>query len=207
MARDTGLIYGRMNGVWRRSNSPTMTVAAARPATPAQGDLWFDQATGTGMVWSGTQWMSMNAEPIGEVKWFAGQTAPPNFLICDGSPIPAQFPNLIALIGANTPNLIGQFARGGVPEANFTQHQWTTGLPRTRFGTDSQGNHHHGWTGVQGNGYPDGAADSVAAGNGQSYPRQTQQLTTGAHTHSVVSGGDRETAPNHVLLLPIIRAA
>jgi len=49
--------------------------------------------------------------------------------------------------------------------------------------------HNHGFTGVQGTGNPDGSSDSVVAGAGTSYPRQTQQLNKGsgaAHSHDIV---------------------
>jgi hypothetical protein len=119
MAKDTGLIYGRMNGAWRRVNSPTITVGSVQPASPALGDLFFDDATGTGMVWQGAQWVSMNAEPIGEIKMWPIWTPPPNFLRCDGSPIPAQYAALIALIGPNTPDLRDQFMRGAKAESEL----------------------------------------------------------------------------------------
>jgi len=49
--------------------------------------------------------------------------------------------------------------------------------------------HHHGYTGVNGTGNPDGSSDSVAAGHIYSYTRQTQLLNQGggqAHTHSIM---------------------
>jgi hypothetical protein len=203
LAQDTGLVYARMNGGWRRVNSPTTTVAAARPATPAVGDFHVDNVTGATEVWIGTTWASVTSDPIGEVKFFAGQRAavPANFLVCDGSPIPAGFPRLIALIGANTPNLIDQFVRGGNPEAGFTRHQDTTRLPRNAFTTSNPGDHNHGYTGGWGNGYPDGSGD-----RGGDYPVGSRLTNAGGHTHTI-GGGDSETAPVHVRLLPIIRAA
>jgi len=49
--------------------------------------------------------------------------------------------------------------------------------------------HHHGYTGVTGNGNPDGSSDSIATGHIYSYPRQAQQLNKGsgaAHSHDIV---------------------
>ena len=49
--------------------------------------------------------------------------------------------------------------------------------------------HVHGYTGIQGNGNPDGSSDSVAAGQPTSYPRQTELDYEGggaAHTHDIV---------------------
>jgi hypothetical protein len=49
--------------------------------------------------------------------------------------------------------------------------------------------HVHGYTGIQGNGNPDGSSDSVAAGQPTSYPRQTELDYEGggaAHSHDIV---------------------
>jgi len=49
--------------------------------------------------------------------------------------------------------------------------------------------HVHGYTGVQGNGNPDGSSDSVAAGQPTSYPRQTELDYEGggaAHSHDIM---------------------
>ena len=207
IAEDTGLVYVGINGVWRRVNSPTMTVAPTQPATPAMGDLWFDDVSGTGMVWTGAQWKSMNAEPIGEVKWYAGRVAPPNFLLCNGAAIPALYADLITLIGPNTPNLMqngGSFPRAGTPETGFPQHQDTTRLPRTPFTTSNPGDHTHNIT-VHGHNW-DQTVNGTNVGGG--YNVQGNRATGGAggHTHTL-AGGDSETAPRHTLLLPIIRAA
>jgi len=49
--------------------------------------------------------------------------------------------------------------------------------------------HVHGYTGVQGNGNPDGSSDSVAAGEPTSYPRKTELDYEGggaAHSHDIM---------------------
>jgi hypothetical protein len=48
----------------------------------------------------------------GFVQMFAGDTAPTGWLFCNGAAIPGGDVDLIALIGANTPDLRGQFVRG-----------------------------------------------------------------------------------------------
>ena len=48
----------------------------------------------------------------GEVRIYAGVAAPDGWLPCDGAAIDPQYTDLITLVGANTPNLMGQFIRG-----------------------------------------------------------------------------------------------
>jgi len=49
--------------------------------------------------------------------------------------------------------------------------------------------HAHGWTGTQGTGNPDGAADSAPAGHANSYPRNAEFDYEGggaAHSHDIM---------------------
>jgi microcystin-dependent protein len=48
----------------------------------------------------------------GEVRMYAGAVAPAGWLLCDGAAIPPEHTALIALVGANTPDMRGQFVRG-----------------------------------------------------------------------------------------------
>ena len=50
--------------------------------------------------------------PTGMVMPFVGSTAPTDWLECDGSSIPSQYTDLIALVGANVPDFRGEFIRG-----------------------------------------------------------------------------------------------
>jgi microcystin-dependent protein len=43
---------------------------------------------------------------------YVGTTAPDGWLMCDGGSIPAEYANLRAMVGANTPNLRGKFLGG-----------------------------------------------------------------------------------------------
>lgn len=52
------------------------------------------------------------AMPVGVITAYWGTTAPTNWLLCDGAAIPAQYATLIALVGANTPNLKGRVVVG-----------------------------------------------------------------------------------------------
>ena len=80
-ADDSGLIYARANGAWKRVNSPTMSVGTTAPATPASGDLFFDTDDGTCRIFDGTNWNLITTptvkvdatEPANPVKgdlWF-----------------------------------------------------------------------------------------------------------------------------------------
>ena len=50
--------------------------------------------------------------PTGMVMPFFGSTVPTDWLECNGSLIPSQYTDLIALVGANVPDLRGEFIRG-----------------------------------------------------------------------------------------------
>lgn len=50
--------------------------------------------------------------PVGLIAPYYGTSAPTNWLLCDGSAIPSQYTALIALVGANTPNLKGKVVVG-----------------------------------------------------------------------------------------------
>lgn len=80
---------------------------------------------------------------VGEVRMYCGISAPEGWLLCDGSAIPTEFIELIALIGPNTPDLQGKFLRGASP----------TRLPLTTE-AENVGAHSHDagsglWTGRQ----------------------------------------------------------
>lgn len=53
--------------------------------------------------------------PVGSVLMWATTTPPDGWLQCDGSVIDPGFLSLIALVGANTPNLDNAFVRGSSP--------------------------------------------------------------------------------------------
>lgn len=50
--------------------------------------------------------------PVGMITAYYGTTAPPGWLLCDGAAIPGTYAALIALVGANTPNLKGKVIVG-----------------------------------------------------------------------------------------------
>lgn len=50
--------------------------------------------------------------PTGSVVMFINDSPPTGWLLCNGAAIDAGFTALIALVGANTPDMRGQFVRG-----------------------------------------------------------------------------------------------
>lgn len=52
----------------------------------------------------------------GMIMTYMGIAAPNGWLLCDGELVPPEFTALITLIGANTPDLRGQFLRGISPD-------------------------------------------------------------------------------------------
>ncbi len=61
---------------------------------------------------SGAATTGSGLNPTGTVIMYAGAAAPNGYLVCDGAAIDPQYTDLIALVGANTPDLRGQFIRG-----------------------------------------------------------------------------------------------
>lgn len=50
--------------------------------------------------------------PLAAMLPYFGTVAPNGYLMCDGAIVPVEHVDLIAIIGANTPDLRGQFLRG-----------------------------------------------------------------------------------------------
>lgn len=50
--------------------------------------------------------------PVGTISAYGGTSAPTGWLLCDGSAISASYTELIALVGANTPDMKGRFPIG-----------------------------------------------------------------------------------------------
>jgi microcystin-dependent protein len=50
--------------------------------------------------------------PVGTISSYGGATAPTGWLLCNGDAIPAEHTELIALVGASTPDMKGRFPLG-----------------------------------------------------------------------------------------------
>ena len=210
--------------IWAVISQQQVTVGPTAPSSPLVGQQWFDNTSRTLFTYDGTRWVPPSSGvPVGTIIQHASVQAPPGYLFCDGSLIPAgsQYDDLRALIGPNVPDLIGHFLRGSSTQAlidGFTQRQDTTRLPRKGFTgiTGQQGAHQHGLELSRTGNWVEGHAASAKGiwpsdrnfTDGSPSPYNGYISSAGAHTHTLTinGGGDAETAPHHVLCAFHIRA-
>lgn len=150
--------------------------------TATQDDL----NTLTGAATTGS---TQGLNPVGTVIMGAWAAAPNGYLPCDGAAIDPTYTDLIALIGANTPNLEGQFVRG-VSSDNSVDPDG----PRAALSTqaDEFEAHNHAFTAQQNIG---GFTDDGSAPDQKS----TSQSSTTSNR------GGAETRPKNVALLYAIK--
>jgi hypothetical protein len=183
-------------------------VAAGRWQELGGGGVPIDLSGGNELIGVGM--------PIGAIIAYAKITPPPGWLLCDGARIPPEYKELQNLCGFNVPDLRDQFIRGATTAdqiqdntATFPKRQDTTRLPRKDFVTESTGAHKH----IDGSptawpAYGVAVANKVAWSGGTDGGRSLSYTSeAGAHTHKVTGGGDAETAPVHVRMAYIIKAA
>jgi|SRR6056300_590165 len=161
---------------------------------------------------------------VGQVVYFARNTAPEGWLKCNGATISrTTYAELFNAIGTTfgagdgestfqLPDLRGEFIRGwddgrgidsgrafGVSQGDSTK------LPNTSFTTDNPGNHNHNTLSGVGS-----FGDQTKAGDGPTaiWARGGGNSVTssgGSHTHTITGGGDPETRPKNVSLLSCIK--
>ena len=112
--------------------------------------------------------------PVGTIAMYGGAAAPTGWLLCDGSSISGSYTSLIAIVGANTPDLKGRFALGD----NSTLSLLGTG-GSTTIGTNNLPAHSHANTAV------------LASG--------TVTVTDAGHTHGSGSTGSTDLTHSHEL--------
>ena len=165
--------------------------------------------------------------PTGTVIWYAGNTAPTGYLKCNGDAIAngsgttqsitADFSALYAIVGANLPDLRGEFIRGwddgkgtdsgrtirSTQAEDYKQHTHTPTISTTTSLSGSMTNISENW---MGDGSASGFITKTTGTTGTHTPEHTDHSdTAGAsidanHTHTVTignSGGD-ETRPTNV---------
>lgn len=200
-------------------------VAMTLPAKPwtngmmtADGTRMFDSTVGSEGAWRATP-VPAGGLPAGSIIQWGSNTAPPNWLICDGSAVSrALWPSLFATIGTtygsgdgsttfNLPDLRGRVAvgAGSITDPNnntqvFTlagkngelTHKLTVAeMPTHNHGgtTGNAGSHNHYQTSAQGSG---GLIGNTATGGISSPSGQVTNSytgTSGDHNHSISSQG------------------
>lgn len=122
--QNLGLINTGGQSRWEIRVIPTGT---ARPASGTLGETIWEERTSSLLSWTGAAWVG--APPMGTILPFYGTTAPGGWIFCDGGTISASFTELIALVGATTPDLrdrgiVGRTTTGAaystVGQANIT---------------------------------------------------------------------------------------
>jgi microcystin-dependent protein len=155
---------------------------------------------------------------VGQVVYFARNTAPEGWLKCNGATISrTTYAELFNAIGTTfgagdgstfgLPDLRGEFIRGwddgrgvdsgrafGVSQGDSTKR------PNTSFTTDNQGNHRHTYSAANGKAPQSGS-------NTGCYVNKANFNTNyaGDHIHTITGGGDAETRPKNVALLACIK--
>ena len=174
--------------------------------------------------------------PVGTVIWYAGSSAPAGYLKCNGDAIAngsgttqsitANFSTLYAIVGANLPDLRGEFVRGWddgkgtdsgrtirstLAEA-FKSHDHDTNLDSASnsdnaIDVDDPGHYHD----IPLKSGSDSEADAVATGksdHAHGGTKHTDSETTGIDIDiqlDVHSEGGTETRPRNVALLACIK--
>lgn len=76
---------------------------ASRPGSPSAGQHYFNTTQRKLEFYTGAAWQGVT--PTGTIQAFYGTTVPYGWLFCDGGSIGSGYTDLIALVGANTPDL------------------------------------------------------------------------------------------------------
>ena len=159
--------------------------------------------------------------PVGAVFYFAANSAPTGYLTCDGSAISrTTYADLFAVVSTtfgigdgsttfNLPDLRGEFIRGfdagkGTDSGRTfgsTQGQ-ATAAPSTAFTTNTAANHTHTIPFAVSSGGLGPTYPTISTGPGGLTKISTD--AAGGHSHTI-TGGDAETRPRNIALLPCIK--
>ena len=157
--------------------------------------------------------------PVGTITAYGGATAPTGWLLCDGSAISGSYTSLIALVGANTPDLRGRFPMGKtasgtgstllgtggsntIAEGNLPAHTHgvgtldiQTGGAHNHTGTvDAAGSHNHTGTVDAAGGHSHGAGSYGIGDHDHAISGKNTSSTSHTHTGTTtvaagISGG------------------
>lgn len=117
-----------------------------------------------------------NRVPVGTIVMWYGATAPPGWLICDGTAIPGSASDLIALIGSNLPDLRGRFPIGVGTFADLGENEGDGETSRTPY-------HNHSISSVSHTG-----ATTAAGGSNQNKVSTLNGTVSGSHNHGGATG-------------------
>tara|TARA_R110002012_G_scaffold70539_1_gene181572 strand:+ start:366 stop:3347 length:2982 start_codon:yes stop_codon:yes gene_type:complete len=191
---------GDTGGTETRPRNVALMYIIRAVASTAGGGIGEAPDDGKQYVRQDGVWKEFNGTITGSIQAYGGSVAPQGWLECNGQPT-TNYDDLAAVVGANVPDLRGQFIRGwdngaGIDNTRqFGSNQgYSTALPNNPFGTSNPGNHEHPF-GMSGGQYDSG---------GQTGGRGQGTGGGGAHTHSI-GGGDAETRPVNVALMYIIK--
>jgi len=143
--------------------------------------------------------------PTGMVMPFFGSTVPADWLECNGSLIPSQYTDLIALVGANVPDLRGEFIRGwdngrGVDSGRAIRSTQGDDFKSHDHSNNSVGNHTHSYQkGGQGTGASGGSTGV------HDFNSNSSTGGAGGHSHTIGSTGGTETRPRNIALMYCVK--
>ena len=102
------------------------------------------------------------------------------------------FPELFAVVGARVPDYRGEFLRG-VDAGRGIDPGRTIGS----WQNHAMQSHNHGWTGIEGGGYPKEPSDRTTPGHARAYVCNTRIIDVGEGT---------ENRPRNIAVRYLIRA-
>lgn len=130
--------------------------------------------------------IAANTIPVGVINAYWGTTAPAGWLLCNGAAIPTQYAALIALVGANTPNLKGKVIVGvDAAQTEFAALATAGGAKTQTLASANLPVHTHGL-----NGHNHGGATTSAGGSSHDHglTNHNHGGGTGVHAHTVSAG-------------------
>lgn len=159
--------------------------------------------------------------PVGSITIWGGNTAPADWMICDGTHLnSAQYPALFAVIGHTyggyaqddfcLPNLKGRFVAGINANADdFNSLGKTGGAAKVTLTTNQMPIHTHNFLHIDvkdTHGYPNGSADSSGSGATANNERYWRGATTTTKTTATAGGGvAHENLPPYIVMNYIIK--
>lgn len=145
-----------------------------------------------------------NGVPTGSIMPYIGTVAPAGWALCNGTALPTTATELIAMVGANAPNLQGMFLRGtGTSPVNsqagpslkatqddtFQSHLHGSGT----LVNSTNGSHVHNWKhGSEGDDNGTGSSADEFTWFGGSFQGVDVMEAAGDHTHTI-SGSTAQT--------------